>query len=138
MIELFHALLLLTLRLAVAPHASQAPANIVVADHAESALIEATGKAAERYEARAFEEALPAAEEAVEEAWKEFGADDYRTIAAEEFLAHLAALTKDPARAQAIREETDRKLERLGNPAMIEKIKITRAEEYRETTQDGE
>ena len=135
MIELLQAVLLLTLRLAVAPHAGKASANTVASRQveAEPPSSESALKAAELYDQRAFEKALPAAEEAVQQAWKEFGGDDYHTIAASEFLAHLAALNKDPERAKAIREETDRTLERLANPALAEKVKTIRAEEYRET-----
>jgi len=134
-IELLQSVLLLTLRLAVAPHAGKASANTVASRQveAEPPSENSALKAAEFYDQRAFEKALPAAEEAVQQAWKEFGGDDYHTIAAEEFLAHLAALNKDPERAKSLREETDRKLERLGNPALAEKVKVIRTEEYRET-----
>ena len=136
--ELYQAILLLTLRLALggqAPQADKASANTVASRQVETepASENPELKAAELYADRKFEKALPAAEEAVARAWKEFGGDDYHTIAAEEFLAHLAALNKDPERARTIREETDRKLERLANPAIIEKVKVTRNEEYRDT-----
>jgi hypothetical protein len=135
-IDLLSAILFLTLRLALAPQAGKASANTVASRQAEPDAIrseDAASKAAELYAERAFEKALPEAEEAVAQAWKEFGGDDYHTIAAEEFLAHLAVLNKDPERARTIREETDRKLERLANPAIAEKVKVTRTEEYRET-----
>ena len=136
--ELYQAILLLTLRLALggqAPQADKASANTVASRQVETepASENPELKAAELYADRKFEKALPEAEEAVAQAWKEFGGDDYHTIAAEEFLAHLAALNKDPERARTIREETDRKLERLANPAIIEKVKVTRNEEYRDT-----
>ena len=133
--ELYQAILLLTLRLALAQQADKASANTVASRQVETepASENPELKAAELYADRKFEKALPEAEEAVAQAWKEFGGDDYHTIAAEEFLAHLAALNKDPERARTIREETDRKLERLANPAIVEKVKITRNEEYRET-----
>jgi len=136
--ELYQAILLLTLRLALggqAPQADKASANTVASRQVETepASENPELKAAELYADRKFEKALPEAEEAVAQAWKEFGGDDYHTIAAEEFLAHLAALNKDPERARTIREETDRKLERLANPAIVEKVKVTRNEEYRDT-----
>jgi hypothetical protein len=133
--ELYQAILLLTLRLALAQQADKASANTVASRQVETepASENPELKAAELYADRKFEKALPEAEEAVAQAWKEFGGDDYHTIAAEEFLAHLAALNKDPERARTIREETDRKLERLANPAIIEKVKVTRNEEYRDT-----
>lgn len=141
MIELLQTILLLTLRLAGVPQAAKATANTVASAPAEPEAPPSEnpqGKAVELYEQRAFEKALPEAEAAVEQAWKEFGGDDYHTIAAEEFLAHLAALNKDPGRAKAIREETDRKLARLGNPDIIEKIKVIRAEEYKESAEPSE
>ncbi len=136
--ELYQAILLLTLRLALGGQAAQADkasANTVASRQVETEPPSENPelKAAELYADRKFEKALPEAEEAVAQAWKEFGGDDYHTIAAEEFLAHLAALNKDPERARTIREETDRKLERLANPAIIEKVKVTRNEEYRDT-----
>ena len=135
MIEFAQSILLLTMQLAAANHAGKASVNTVASRQveAEPAAENAAGKAAELYDQRAFEKALPEAEEAVAQAWKEFGGDDYHTIAAEEFLAHLAALNKDPDRARAIREETDRKVDRLANPAIAEKVKATRAEQYGET-----
>jgi hypothetical protein len=139
-IDLLSSLLLLTLRLALVPQAEKASANTVASRQAEPEPVrseDAASKAAELYADRKFEKALPEAEEAVAQAWKEFGGDDYHTIAAEEFLAHLAVLNKDVDRARAIREETDRKLERLANPAIAEKVKVTRAEEYKETMPAG-
>jgi len=137
MIEILHTLLLLSLRLTLAPDASPTRANTIASHPAEVTEVEKAAvpalRAQELYHDRHFEAALPVAEEAVERAWREHGGDDYQTIAAEEFLAHLAALAKDPERAQLIREETDRKLERLGNAAWAEKIRIVRTEEYRET-----
>jgi hypothetical protein len=136
MTQLLYALLLLGLRLAMLPPPQGAQANTVVSQLPEADLAAPSAeKAQELYDTRAFEEALPAAEEAVEQAWKEYGGDDYHTIAAEEFLAHLAVLNKDPDRAKLLREETDRKLARLGDPTLTEKIRIVRTEEYRETTQ---
>jgi len=140
-IELLQTILLLTLRLAGVPQAQKATANTVASAPAEPETPPSENpqsKAVELYDQRAFEKALPEAEAAVEQAWKEFGGDDYHTIAAEEFLAHLAALNKDPGRAKAIREETDRKLARLGNPDIIEKIKVTRAEEYKESAEPSD
>jgi hypothetical protein len=134
MTQLLYALLLLGLRLAMLPEAQGARPNTVVSGLPEADPTPSAGKAQELYETRAFEQALPAAEAAVEQAWKEYGGDDYHTIAAEEFLAHLAVLNKDPDRAKLLREETDRKLARLGDPMLTEKIKIVRNEEYRETT----
>ena len=135
--ELYQAILLLTLRLALGSQdqAGKSRANTVASQPAETepASENPELKAQEFYADRKFEKALPEAEQAVEQAWKQFGGDDYHTIAAEEFLAHLAVLNKDPDRARTIREETDRKLERLANPALIEKVKSTRNEEYRET-----
>jgi hypothetical protein len=139
-IELLQAILLLTLRLAP-PQAGRATPNTVASAPAEPEAPASESpaiKAAGFYEQRAFEKALPEAEQAVEQAWKEFGGDDYHTIVAEEFLAHLAALNKDPDRAQAIREETDRKIARLGNQDIIEKVKATRAAEYRESAPPAE
>ena len=135
-IDLLSAILLLTLRLALGPQAEKASANTVASRQAEPDAApseEPSVKAAELYAERKFEKALPEAEEAVAQAWKEFGGDDYHTIAAEEFLAHLAALNKDPERARTLREEIDLKIERLANPAIAEKVKITRAEQYHET-----
>ncbi|HEX5043722.1 MAG TPA: hypothetical protein VFV75_12500 [Candidatus Polarisedimenticolaceae bacterium] len=140
MIEALQVVLVLMLRLALTPQAGTASANTVASRQAEPEPVrseDAASKAAELYADRKFEKALPEAEEAVAQAWKEFGGDDYHTIAAEEFLAHLAVLNKDVDRARAIREETDRKLERLANPAIAEKVKVTRAEEYKETMPAG-
>jgi hypothetical protein len=122
---------MLSLRLAAVPQAPQATANTVASRAPETEV--ASGDSAaiaaqDFYASREFEKALPAAEQAVQDAWKEYGANDYHTIAAEEFLAHLAVLSKDPARAKLIREETDRKLASLGDPNLKEKIRTIRTE----------
>lgn len=135
MADLLHAVLLLCLRLTLPPRAQDSRPNTIVADRQAADAVPPAARAAELYAARDLASALPAAEDAADRAWQEFGGDDSRTIAAQEFLAHLAALNKDPERARILRAETDRKLARLGNPALAEKVRITRAEDYRDTAE---
>jgi NAD(P)-dependent dehydrogenase (short-subunit alcohol dehydrogenase family) len=131
-IDALVALAVLGLRLAPEPVEPGARAN-TIAPGQQAVDVEPRLAARELYQARELEAALPLAEEAARLAWQEHGADHFRTIYAEEFLAHLAALNKDPGRARAIRAETDGKLARLGNPDIALKVRIVRAEEYRET-----
>jgi hypothetical protein len=135
MTELLHALLLLMLRLGSPARTGESRPNTVAARPADgSREVEKPALAAnELFAERHFERALPLAEEAADRAWQAYGADDYHTIAAEEFVAHLAALSKDFDKARTIRQETDRKLERLGDPAVTEKVRLTRLEDYRES-----
>jgi hypothetical protein len=90
-------------------------------------------KAAELYADRKFEKALPEAEEAVARPGRSSAGTTTTRSPPRSSSPTSPSLNKDPERARRSGRRLDRKLERLANPAIAEKVKVIRNEEYRET-----